>query len=77
MVVLKNIKKNKNIVECDYYPENGEIFRHMKVNTDTGDIVEDTRKENEMFMAVPHVRRTLASFKNEQSIPKEKTIMWY
>lgn len=28
MVLLKNVKRTNNIIECDYYPEGGESFGH-------------------------------------------------
>ena len=40
MVILRNLKRTDNIIECDYYPENGDSFGHIAINVDEKEYVE-------------------------------------
>lgn len=39
MVLLKNVKRTNNIIECDYYPEGGESFGHVVIDVNKHDFV--------------------------------------
>ena len=40
MVILKNVKRTDNIIECDYFPENGTSFGHVALDINKQDFVE-------------------------------------
>ena len=40
MVILKNVKRTDNIIECDYFPENGTSFGHIALNINKKDFIE-------------------------------------
>lgn len=79
MVILKNIEKNNNIVECDIVPEDSKEIGHVSVKIDT--------KEIESFILpigyewcrnhVEHAKTALLEMMSEDVTPKEKLIMWY
>lgn len=77
MVILRNIIMNKEVIECDYYPEGGELYRHMKVDIHSGEIIENTSGEREKFMAIPHVRKELFALSSLTELPNERTLFWY
>ena len=40
MVILKNVKRTDNIIECDYFPENGTSFGHIGLNINKKEFIE-------------------------------------
>lgn len=40
MIILRNVKKSGNIIECDYYPENGASLGHVAIDIDKKEFVE-------------------------------------
>lgn len=75
MVVLRNIKKTGNNIETDYYPEGGNEKFHMVLNISDGSIVE--HNGNEFSMSPAHVKRELLRLSKTETLPKEKTLLWY
>lgn len=74
MVVLKNIKMNKDTIEAEYYPENTNDKGFMKIRCTDGSIVEH---DSAGYVGAPHVKRELIRLSSSKDVPKEKTVMWY
>ncbi len=74
MVILKNIKKSRNDISADYYPEGKEPRGFMKMSLEDGEIIEH---DNTSSFAAPHVKYELRRLAKLSSPPKEKTVLWY
>lgn len=74
MVVLKNIKKTRDDISADYYPEGGEPKGFMRMRLSDGEVVEHDRAG---MMAPTHVRYELARLSKSENPPEEKTVLWY
>ena len=82
MLKLINIKKNENIIEADYIPEQSENSAHVRLNTENDEyIVENVDGFGSMYrrMALNGLRRILAELKSNkiETVPTERTVMWY
>lgn len=74
MVILKNIKKDKDTISADYYPEGKGQKGHMMVRLDDEEIIQH---EMSSMFAAPHVRSELKRLAKMENPPKEKTVFWY
>lgn len=74
MVILKNIRKTKNDISADYYPEGGEPKGFMKMRLSDNEIL--AHEMTSMFSA-PHVRSELLKLAKMDNPPTEKTVLWY
>jgi len=79
MVILKNIKKNDNYIECDIYPEDSTSCGHILVDTATKDIIEYVLPEGYEWCRnhVNHARFALVEIADQLELPNEKIVMWY
>lgn len=78
MIVLRNIVKENDIIEADYYPENGKTFGHIKVDLKTEEVISCIRAEGyEAGSGVAHALNALLKMSDLEEMPKEKTVMWY
>lgn len=82
MLKLINIKKNENIIEADYIPEQSNSSAHVKLNISNDEYeVESIDDFGGMYsrMALNGLRRTLDELKNGKitAVPNERTVMWY
>lgn len=80
MLKLVNIVKNDNIIEADYIPEHSDKKAHVVLNISTGEYdVESIKDYGSMYsrMAINGLQRTANELKENKSIPKERTVMWY
>ncbi len=74
MVILKNIKKTKNDISADYYPEGQAPKGFMKISVENGNVIEH---EMVSMFAAPHVRSELRYLAKIDNPPEERTVMWY
>lgn len=74
MVILKNIKKTKNDICADYYPNGKGPKGFMRIQLSNEKIVEH---ENVSSCAAVHVRNELKRLAKNENPPKEKTVLWY
>lgn len=82
MLKLINIKKNKNIIEADYIPEQSGKTAHVSLNFETNEFDYNIVDEfGSMYakMALNGLRRTLEELSKGRinDVPKERTVMWY
>ena len=78
MVILREIRKNKNLIEADYYPEDDSNKGHISIDISTGEIVENKGVMGYENSTVSyHVKKALVRLASLDKIPKQKTVMWY
>lgn len=79
MIKLKNIKKSKNSIECNIFPEDSRQSGHLCVDL----ILEEPRKYKLPAgyewcrNHIAHATRELITLSKLEEIPDEKIIMWY
>ncbi|MBE6537975.1 MAG: hypothetical protein E7671_00730 [Ruminococcaceae bacterium] len=81
MIILKNITKNDNIIEADYFPdiENEEINGHIKVDVATSEVISYTVAhgyENYKFILY-HAQNDLLRIAHLDPLPAERKVIWY
>ena len=79
MVVIRNIEKNGEIVEFDYYPENEKENGHIKYNYETKSIISQIKSEYDLAMdyaghSIIAVERVI---EQNKEFPTELVEMWY
>ena len=83
MVIVKNIKKDNNIISCDYVPEDSEYVGHIVVNLESEDIIEH---KNSGFPGVLffkddayalHAKTKLLEISDNKVFDEPVTVMWY
>lgn len=74
MVILKNIQKTKDSISADYYPEGKGPKGFMKIRLSDGEVMEH---ENVCSVSAPHVLYELRRLVERDSLPTEKTVLWY
>ena len=74
MVILKNIKKTRDTISADYYPEGRKPKGYMEINLKNGVVIEH---DNASSFAAPHVRLELKRLAERDNPPTEKTVLWY
>ena len=67
MGILKNVKRTDNIIECDYFPENGTSFGHIALNINKKDFIESK--------CIMEISKT-DDFKND-NFKSEYMVAWY
>ena len=86
MVILRNLKRTDNIIESDYYPENGVSFGHVALDTDKKEFIESkcimTKEDeytrsyyNHAAIKLMKISKT-ADFKNN-NFESEYMVFWY
>lgn len=74
MVILKNIKKTKNDISADYYPEGKQENGFMRIRLSDNEVIEH---EMASMFSAPHVRSELIRLGKLDNPPLEKTVLWY
>ena len=79
MVVLKQIKRDKNVISAMYYPENQEQGGFLSVDIETGDEIESTPAPGygTCDAARYYGRMKLLNLAKKKDLPKETYQMWY
>jgi len=78
MLVLRNIKKDGNIISADYYPENEPEFGHIKIDFTSGEIVFLQKAPRYTYFGdARHAWYELMRLAKLEEPPKEKTVLWY
>lgn len=81
MVILKNVKRTDNIIECDYFPENGTSFGHIALNINKKDFIESkcimaSEDENTRFY-YNHAASKLMKISKTDDFKSEYMVAWY
>lgn len=75
MLILKNIKRNHNSIEADYYDiDNNKGY--MKVSLPDGKIIKHD-KISEIAYGSSHVQRDLVRISVLDKLPTERKVLWY
>lgn len=74
MVILKNVKKTRDSISADYYPEGRKEKGFMRLNLTSGEVVQH---DNADMFSAPHVRYELQRLSRLDNPPSEKTVIWY
>lgn len=80
MVELINIKRNRDIISCDYIPENSGKVGKVSVDIKSQEVNDFQYSEYEYGknMYVAHVRAKLVELLNTaEKIPSKATAIWY
>ena len=82
MLKLINIKRDKNFIEAEYLPEISNDPVYIKIDVNTGDIIESRHsKYEEPYEDVSECRimaaTELEKLISNETLPEEKIIMWY
>lgn len=78
MVKLINLKKNNTTVECDILPEDSAKYGHVVVNLNSGELESYSLPMGYEWCMnhVHHAKRNLLEIAKEETLPKEKLVMW-
>lgn len=79
MLKLKNIKMNNGIISAEYDPENSGALGYVSVDIKSGRIVESNVSEYDKNFPIylNHAASCLEKLALQDSVPKEKMVMWY
>lgn len=79
MLKLKNIKMNNGIISAEYDPENSGVLGSVSVDIKSGEIVDSRLSEYDKDFPVylGHAASCLEKLALQDSVPEEKTVMWY
>ena len=79
MLKLKNIKMNNDIISAEYDPENSGALGTVSVDIKSGEIVTSRISEYDRDFPVylDHAVACLEKLASQDSVPEEKTVMWY
>ena len=81
MVKINNIVRNRDTIECDYYPEGKDKKGHVVVSLVTEDYVEleiVPEFENEHYKSyAAHAAYCLLELSTLDKIPEEYVVYWY
>lgn len=83
MVRLKNINKTKDYIEWDYYPEDSKEYGYIKMSLTDFEIMEerlhylDKKRAGYTIYKRMSKNHLIRKIKNNETIPKEITVMWY
>lgn len=79
MLKLKNIKMNNGIISAEYDPENSGVLGSVSVDIKSGEIVDSKLSEYDKDFPVylGHAVACLEKLALQNSVPEEKTVMWY
>lgn len=79
MLKLKNIKMNNGIISAEYDPENSGVLGSVSIDVKSGEIVNSRISEYDKDFPVymDHAIVYLEKLALQDSVPEEKTVMWY
>ncbi|CUX18563.1 hypothetical protein [Clostridium sp. C105KSO13] len=79
MLRLRNIKKNSGIISASYEPEDSGKIGMIKIDIDTGEVVEKELSDYDKDFPwhFSHAVKALKDLAKEDSMPDEKLVMWY
>ena len=79
MLKLKNIKMNNGIISAEYDPENSGVLGSVSVDIKSGEIVDSKLSEydKDFPFYLGHAVACLEKLALQDSVPEEKTVMWY
>ncbi len=79
MLRLKNIKKNNETIQADYYPEGASERGFVKINSCTREIIESklTSYDGAVKAYMSHAATALERLIDSKSLPEEQVVMWY
>lgn len=79
MVRLKKIKKSDNFIEACYTPEDSQEEGYLKIRLKDKEVVDYkmTSFDGKIGMYLTHAINGLKQVIDEETIPKERLIMWY
>ena len=79
MVTLRNIKKNHEIIECDFYPENCKEAGHIVVNTNTRKVISKVLPKGYegSISYASHAFFKLLDLVGEEKFRDKYVVMWY
>jgi hypothetical protein len=82
MLKLINIKKNDNVIEADYIPENDSLKAHVSLNIENKrETIENIEKYGGSYgrMAISGLKRILDEIQSgkRSTFPSERVVMWY
>lgn len=78
MINLKNVKKEKNKIFAEYYPEDSTKFSKIEYDVDSGVFKgEKVGHEMECNSHLAHAKFTLREMANGKREIKDCKIMWY
>ena len=78
MVCIRNIKKNGNLLSCDYYPENKSLGGHIVVDINSKEIIEHNSASEQELYTYPNMARVrLLQFADKDEFPSEAFCCWY
>ena len=79
MLKLKNIKMNNGIISAEYDPENSGVLGSVSIDVKSGEIVNSRISEYDKDFPVymDHAIAYLEKLALQDSVPEEKTVMWY
>lgn len=79
MVKLKNIKKNHDLISCDFFPEDAQNPGHIEYNIANDEVINCDYPEGYEWCDshLSHAVDYLSSVANDDKMPESKLIMWY
>lgn len=78
MVCIRNLKKNGNLLSCDYYPENKDIAGNIIVDIKTKLTVKHTIYSEQEFLTYSIMaKKRLLEFSETNELPNEAFCYWY
>lgn len=78
MLVLRNIVKTEDTIESEYYPENKNVFGHIKIDINSKRIVSLKKAKGYEYSSGPlHAKNELLKMVNLEDMPKERVVIWY
>ena len=79
MLTLINIKKEKDVIEADYFNENErDQLYHMKVDVASGEVIDLKRPKSSIYgTAKLHAKKALLQIAKAESVPEKHTVLWY
>ncbi len=79
MLRLKNIKKNNETIQADYYPEDTMECGFVKISSYSHEILESklTSYDGVIKAYMSHAVTALERLVDSKSLPEERVVMWY
>lgn len=78
MVILRNIKRTENTMEADFYPEGRGAKGFVKISLPVGEYLEVIPSPEYPHSSDPaHARYELLRLAELETLPEEKTVLWY
>ena len=79
MLQLRNIRRNDNTIQANYYPEDREECGFVAVDCKTGDIINSTitPSDGELGMYCYHAAYALERLAKQENFPETQRVLWY